>query len=193
MSARMSLIDSLKVLLEVRKDEIVVTTMGTAREWPRLSKHRLDFHFVPSSMGQAPALGLGLALAQPHREVLVLNGDGCMLMNSGVLATIVASRATNLAVIVFDNGVYEVTGGQKTAAAMGNVDFAALAHSMGFAPQSIVQFDDLQDWRDGARAALAAPGPRFIVLRVAPMEGDTHMVPPGPMSEQIARFREALA
>jgi thiamine pyrophosphate-dependent acetolactate synthase large subunit-like protein len=189
----MSLIDALKVLLELRKDEIVVTTMGTAREWPRLSKHPLDFHFVPSSMGQAPALGLGLALAQPQREVLVLNGDGCMLMNSGVLATIVASRAKNLAVIVFDNGVYEVTGGQKTAAAVGNVDFAALAHSMGFAPQSIVQFDELQDWRDGARAALTAPGPRFIVLRVAPMEGDTHIQAPCPISEQLARFREALA
>jgi sulfopyruvate decarboxylase subunit beta len=189
----MPLIDALNVLLAVRNDEIVVTTMGTAREWPRLSQHPLDFHFVPSSMGQAPALGLGLALAQPQREVLILNGDGCMLMNSGVLATIAASGARNLAVIVFDNGVYEVTGGQKTAAAVGNVDFAALAHSMGFAPHSIVQFDDLDDWRDGARAALIAPGPRFIVLRVAPVEGDTHLEAPGPMAEQITRFRQALA
>jgi thiamine pyrophosphate-dependent acetolactate synthase large subunit-like protein len=189
----MSLIDALKVLREVRADQIVVTTMGTARVWPKLSQHPLDFHFVPSSMGQAPALGLGLALAQPHREVLVLNGDGCTLMNPGVLATVAASGARNLTVIVFDNGVYEVTGGQKTAAAVSNVDFAALAHAMGLAPQSIVQFDDLDDWRDGVRAALDAPGPRFIVLRVAPVEGDTHLEPPGPMADRIARFREALA
>src|SRR5688572_22147461 len=137
MTAQIPLIAALEVLHEVRTDQIVVTTMGTAREWPRISQHPLDFHFVPSSMGQAPALGLGLALAQPQREVLVLNGDGCMLMNPGVLATITASGAKNLTVLVFDNGVYEVTGGQKTAAAVGHADYPAMARSMGFAAGSI--------------------------------------------------------
>jgi thiamine pyrophosphate-dependent acetolactate synthase large subunit-like protein len=193
MTSQMPLVAALEVLLGQRKDQIVVTTMGTAREWPRLSKHPLDFHFVPSSMGQAPALGLGLALAQPQRDVLVLNGDGCMLMNPGVLATIVASGVKNVAVIVFDNGVYEVTGRQRTAAAVGNVDFAALAHAMGFSPQNIAQFDDLEDWRNGIGEALGRSGPRFIVLRVAPMEGDTHLEPPSPIAERMVRFREALA
>ena len=192
-SPGMPLIAALEVLLKVRQEQIVVTTMGPAREWPKLSRHALDFHFVPSSMGQAPALGLGLALAQPQREVWVFNGDGCMLMNPGVLATISASGAKNVSVIVFDNGVYEVTGRQKTAAAVGHVDFSALAHAMGFPGGSITQLDRLEDWREGAAEALATPGPRFITLRVAPMPGDTHIEPPGPMPERMARFRAALA
>jgi phosphonopyruvate decarboxylase len=189
----MPLLAALEVLLEARQDQIVVTTMGTAREWPRISQHPLDFHFVPSSMGQAPALGLGLALAQPQREVFVFNGDGCMLMNPGVLATIVASGARNLTVIVFDNGIYEVTGGQKTAAAVGSVDYPALARSMGFAAEGIAQFDDLEQWRRGFRPALSAPGPRFIALRIAPVAGDTHLEPPGPIADRISRFRQALS
>src|SRR5687768_7440401 len=193
MPSAIPLTAALEVLHEVRTDQIVVTTMGTAREWPRISRHPLDFHFVPSSMGQAPALGLGLALAQPQRGVLVLNGDGCVLLNPGVLATITASRATHLAVIVFDNGIYEVAGGQKTAAAVGCVDYPAMARSMGFAAGSITQFDDVQQWRSGIRPALAAPGPRFIALCIAPVSGDTHLEPPGPIADRIVRFREALA
>jgi thiamine pyrophosphate-dependent acetolactate synthase large subunit-like protein len=192
MHACIPLIAALEVLIEARTSQIVVTTMGTAREWPRMSQHPLDFHFVPSSMGQAPALGLGLALAQPKREVLVFNGDGCMLMNPGVLATISASGARNLTVIVFDNGIYEVTGGQKTAAAVGRVDYPALARSMGFAPGSVAQFEESEAWRRGLPAVLAAPGPRFIALRIAPVAGDTHLEAPGPIVERIARFRAAL-
>ncbi len=189
----MTLESALQVLLAVRTDQIVITTMGTAREWPRMSQHPLDFHFVPSSMGQAPALGLGLALAQPLREVLVFNGDGCMLMNTGVLATITASRATNLTLILFDNGIYEVTGGQQTAAVAGRVDYPALARAMGFAAGSVAQFDDAERWKHGIAAALTAPGPRFIALRIAPCEGETHLTPPGPMAERMARFQQALA
>ena len=193
MPASMPLKAALEVLLAARKDQVVVTTMGTAREWPHMSSHPLDFHFVPSSMGQAPALGLGLALAQPQREVLVFNGDGCMLMSPGVLATIVASGARNLTVLVFDNGIYEVTGGQKTVAAVGRVDYPAMAASMGFAAGSIAAFDDLAGWRSGVDRALAAPGPRFIALRIAPEPGDTHLEPPGPMAERLTRFRQALS
>jgi sulfopyruvate decarboxylase subunit beta len=184
------LIPALEVIRDLRGNEIVVTTMGSAREWPKLSHHALDFHFVPSAMGEAPALGLGLALANPRREVIVFNGDGCMLMNPGCLATIVASGAKNISVIVFDNGIYEVTGGQKTAAAEGCVDFAGMARSMGFA--SVAEFDDLTAWQSGARAALGMPGPRFIALRVLPMGEAYHLDPPGPMTEQVSRFRAAL-
>ena len=88
---QMPLVPALAALAERRRDQIVVTTMGAAREWPRLSQHPLDFHYIPSAMGHAPMLGLGLALAQPQREVIVLNGDGCMLMSLGCLVTIVAS------------------------------------------------------------------------------------------------------
>jgi thiamine pyrophosphate-dependent acetolactate synthase large subunit-like protein len=184
------LVPALEVVRELRRDEIVVTTMGSAREWPKLSQHPLDFHFVPSTMGQAPALGLGLALAKPQREVVVFNGDGCTLMSPGCLATIVATGAKNLSVIVLDNGIYEVTGGQKTAAAIGRVDFAALARACGFT--SVFAFDSLEAWRAEARQALSAPGPRFIVLRVEPVGAAYHLDQPGPMSQRLPRFVEAL-
>jgi sulfopyruvate decarboxylase subunit beta len=186
---RIPLVPALEVLALLRREQIVVTTMGTAREWPKLSRHALDFHYVPSAMGQAPMLGLGLALARPDREVICFNGDGCTLMNLGCLVTIVASGARNLTLIVLDNGVYEVTGGQATAGSVARTDFAALARAAGFT--SVAAFDDLDSWRERAAETLALPGPRFVVLAVARVK-DYELFPPGSMAEQITRFRAAL-
>jgi len=190
---RMPFVPALEVLLPLRDERIVVTTMGAAREWPKLSQHPLDLHYIPSAMGAAPALGLGLALAQPQREVLVLNGDGAMLMNIGSLVTIVASGATNLTLIVFDNGVYEVTGGQQTAAASAAghaaIDLAAMARAAGFS--SVRAFDDLTVWRRSAAAALQLPGPRCLTLSVERVT-DYQLESPGPLRERLARFQAAL-
>lgn len=191
--SRMPFVPALEVLLPLRGNRIVVTTMGAAREWPKLSQHPLDLHYIPSAMGAAPALGLGLALAQPRREVIVLNGDGAMLMNIGSLVTIVASGATNLTLIVFDNGVYEVTGGQKTAAASAarhaTIDLAAMARAAGF--ESVRAFDDLDTWRREAAAALSLRGPRFFALSVARVT-DWQLESPGPIRERLARLQAAL-
>ena len=89
--SRMPLVPALEVVHRLRTNQIVVTSMGTAREWPRFSNHPLDFHYVPSSMGQVTSIGLGLALARPDREVIVFTGDGSLLMNLGCLVTIAAS------------------------------------------------------------------------------------------------------
>ncbi len=191
---RMLLIPALEVLASLRRDEIVVTTMGAAREWPRLSQHPLDLHYVPSAMGQAPDLGLGLALAQPTREVWVLNGDGCQLMNLGCLVTIVASAARNITVVVLENGIYEVTGGQQTAAAAArhaSIDFAAMAAAAGF--PSVSRFDSLDAWQHQAAGVLRQSGPRFIVLAVAPVGAGYQLESPGPIAARLARFRRALA
>jgi thiamine pyrophosphate-dependent acetolactate synthase large subunit-like protein len=193
--SRMQLVAALEVLIRLRTDQIVVTTMGSAREWPKLSQHPLDFHYVPSSMGQAPPLGLGLALAKPQREVLVLNGDGGMLMNLGCLVTIVASGARNITVIVLENGIYEVTGGQQTAAQAARrhaeVDFAGFACAAGFAVAE--RFDRLEDWQTHATGILQRPGPRFVSLSVEPVGAEYHLETPGPMAERLPRFQEALA
>jgi thiamine pyrophosphate-dependent acetolactate synthase large subunit-like protein len=167
--------------------------MGAAREWPKLAQHPLDFHYVPSAMGEAPALGLGLALAKPRREVLVVNGDGGMLMNLGSLVTIVASGCRNLTLIVLDNGVYEVTGGQQTAATLARrhalVDFAGMARAAGFAIAH--SFGRLDDWQREAAAILRQRGPRFITLSVEPV-ANWHLEAPGPMPDRLARFKTAL-
>ncbi|HJT33713.1 MAG TPA: thiamine pyrophosphate-dependent enzyme [Pirellulales bacterium] len=191
--APMPLVPALKVVANWRTDQIVVTTMGSAREWPKLSQDPCDFHYIPSAMGHAPMLALGMALAQPSRDVVVFNGDGCMLMSLGCLVTIAASGATNLTLIVLENGIYEVTGGQATAAAAQapTVDFAAAARAAGFA--HVAAFDSLDDWRRGAAAALQSPGPRFVLLRVAPVGPEYHLPTLRPMAERIAAFRAALA
>jgi sulfopyruvate decarboxylase subunit beta len=193
--SRMQLVPALEVIKRQRTDQIVVTTMGSAREWPKLSQHPLDFHYVPSSMGQAPALGLGLALAKPQREVIVLNGDGGMLMNLGCLVTIVASGARNITVIVLENGIYEVTGGQQTAAlaarSYAEVDFAGFARAAGFALAE--RFDRLEEWQNLAADILGRTGPRFIVLSVEPVGAEYHLEAPGPMAERLPKFEEALA
>ena len=108
------LIDALEVIHQYRQDAVVITTMGAAREWQKLEPHPKDLVYMPSSMGQGPPLGLGIALAKPDQRVIVINGDGCLLMNLGCLVTITAQAPTNFTLIVVDNGVYEVTGGQAT-------------------------------------------------------------------------------
>jgi phosphonopyruvate decarboxylase len=195
MRRQMPLRPALEVLASLRREEIVVTTMGSAREWPKLSGHALDFHYLPSAMGQAPLLGLGLALAKPSHEVIVFNGDGCMLMNLGCLVTIAASGAKNVTLIVLENAIYEVTGGQSTAAGAlageaGGVDFAALARASGIT--SVFDFDDLAVWRQQAAAVLASPGPRFVCLHVAPVGAEYQLPAMRPMVERIAAFREAI-
>lgn len=190
----MPLVAALEAVAKQRQDRIVVTTMGSAREWPKLSRHDLDLHYLPSAMGQAPMLGLGLAVAQPRREVIVFNGDGCMLMNLGCLVTIAASEATNFTLVVLENGIYEVTGGQATAAAAmpehGRVDFAAMARAAGI--RSLFDFDDLAAWQQEAATVLRSPGPRFVCLHVLPVGADYQLPTMPPLVDRLATFRSAL-
>ena len=121
--------EALEVLAAHRGGRIVVTTMGSIGIWPALSDTPLDFAYIPSAMGHGPPLGLGLALALPDRGVVVVNGDGCTLMNLGCLLTL-ANQPANLCLLVIDNGFYEVTGGQPHAG-VGHTDFAGLARAAG--------------------------------------------------------------
>src|SRR5213596_2754463 len=97
--------EALEVLAAHRGERIVVTTMGSIAIWPQLSDSALDFAYIPSAMGHGPDLGLGLALAQPQRGVIVVNGDGCTLMNLGSLVTL-ATHPANLFLLIIDNGIY---------------------------------------------------------------------------------------
>ncbi len=188
---RMPLADVLQVLVDLRKDDqVVVTSMGTAREWPRKGQHPLDLLYVPSTMSGAVPLALGLAVAQPSREVLVCTGDGSLLMSLGCLVTVIDSGVTNLTIVLFDNGVYEITGGQKTAAAGRNTDFAGFARAAGF--PSVSPFSVLREWQNCAPQVLNACGPRFIWLQTEPERDDYSIDSPSPMREQLDRFRAAL-
>jgi thiamine pyrophosphate-dependent acetolactate synthase large subunit-like protein len=162
--------------------------MGSISVWPGLSDSPLDFAYIPSAMGEAPALGLGLALAQPGRGVIVVNGDGCTLMNLGCLVTL-ANHPADVYLLIIDNGLYEVTGGQPHAGT-GHTDFAALARGAGIG--RVYSFETLEAWRAGAPEALSGPGPVVVWLKVEGRLGQKTPKPPRPMAEQIRRLREAL-
>jgi sulfopyruvate decarboxylase subunit beta len=179
---------ALEVLAQHRGDRIVLTTMSSITAWHELSDSPLDFHYIPSAMGHAPALGLGLALAQ-QRGAIVVNGDGCMLMNLGSLVTLAAHPA-EVYLLIMDNGLYEVTGGQATAGA-GRADFAQLARGAGI--QRVYTFADRAAWQAGAAAALTGPGPVVIWLRLEGRLGQKTPQAPRPMQEQITRLRGAFA
>jgi len=197
-ASRIQLVSALETLWRIRReDEVVVTTMGSAREWMTLGEpHALDFILVPSAMGHGTSIGLGLALAQPDKRVIVCSGDGSLLMNLGSLASIVAADVPNLVVIVFDNGVYEVTGQQPTAAAGAGrpggrgADFCGIARACGF--DSVHAFNDATSWANDARSVLDAKGPTFISLDVEPVVGGTAPHSPGPTPARAERFMAAL-
>src|SRR3954469_13279059 len=147
----MTVQQALEVLARHRGERVVVATMTSGGVWPALSDTPLDFAYLPSSMGQGPALGLGLALACPGRGVVVVNGDGCTLMNLGCLVTLAAHPA-DVYLLIMDNGLYEVTGGQPVAGA-GRTDYAGLARAAGIG--RVYAFDTLAAWRAGAAEALA--------------------------------------
>lgn len=187
---------TLEILREARSDQVVITTMGSAREWMKLGSDPLDFIYAPSGMGEAPAIGLGIALAQPQRQVITCNGDGCMLMNLGSLVTITAQSPENYVLIVFNNGGYEVTGMQRSAASevarkQGDaIDFCATARGCGFV--SVYEFDDLDNWRDGVRNVLQAKGPTFVQLHVKPIPEGGVPRSPAPPPERAEQFRAVL-
>ena len=193
---RISLVEALETLKSIRDGEVVVTAMGVSREWMALGTHPLDFNFVPSSMGQAPGLGLGIALAQPQRKVVVCNGDGSTLMNLGSLVTITGHAPKNLTLIIFDNGVYEVTGAQATPGSARSrrdnqdLDYFQVARSCGFS--SLYSFADTDDWRQQARAVIDEPGPTCAVLKIAPVPGAAGPRSPGSAPERAEQFAAAL-
>jgi sulfopyruvate decarboxylase subunit beta len=172
--------------------DIVIPSMGSAREWMALGPvHDLDFILVPSAMGHATSVGLGLALAQPDRRVIVLSGDGSLLMNLGSLVTISAESPANLVIVVFVNRVYEVTGAQVTPGAKGvPVDYAAFARASGI--KSVFRWSSVDDWRSGIGSALGADGPTLVVVDVAPVPGAVGPRSPGPTGERVKRFRAAV-
>jgi thiamine pyrophosphate-dependent acetolactate synthase large subunit-like protein len=180
-----------------RDEDVVVSSMGSAREWMSLGPlHERDLVLVPSAMGHATSMGLGLALAQPTRRVIVMSGDGSLLMNLGSLVTISAHAPRNLIVILFDNGAYEVTGAQPTPGTpLGRVkgdavDFVAVARACGI--RSLYHWSALTDWESGIEWAFADRGPVFIALDVAPVPGKSGPVSPGPAKERAQRLMRAL-
>jgi phosphonopyruvate decarboxylase len=187
-----SKIDCLKALEALgarRTDEIVVATMMPAREWPNYSRAAdLDIPFI-GCMGKASSLGLGIALGRPDRRVLVLDGDGSLLMNLGSLVTIANASPKNLVHVVFENGVYEVTGSQPVPGD-GRCSFAAIARGAGIA--RVYEFDALEPFEEALEEILSGEGPTFVCLKVTEI-GRLAPKPPRTMGQAAREIRELLA
>jgi sulfopyruvate decarboxylase subunit beta len=188
MVATMTHREALEVLAERRGDHIVITTHGSVDLWVSLSDTPLDFSYVPAAMGHGVALGLGLALAQSRHGVIVVSGDGSLLMNLGGLVTL-ANHQSNLRVIVMVNGVYEVVGGQATPG-RDRMDFAGVARAAGL--RRVYLGKTVESWRAFATEALSGTGPVLIGLQVAPRPGQRAPTSARPMPEQINRLRREL-
>ena len=192
----MSLAETLEVIHHQRREAVVITTMGAAREWQQLEPHPKDFVYMPSSMGQGPPLGLGIAIAKPKQRVIVVNGDGCLLMNLGCLITITAQAPKNFTLIIIDNGVYEVTGGQTTIANAArraddrSIDFQAMARASGF--EHVYEFDDIESWRY-EHEVMHDEGPICIVLKTTVKTKDAGARSPSPAPERATALRATLS
>ena len=163
-----------KVISRHRQNAIVVTTMTADREWPQISSdHGLDIT-SPHAMGKASSFGLGLALALPAKKVIVLDGDGALLMNLGSLVTIANMAPTNLIHFVLENDVYRTTGGQPIPGA-GKVNFRGLAREAGY--RHVYEFDKLEDLESSIETIMNETGPTFVCLKVAPLKEPAYAFP----------------
>lgn len=163
MSATLHRREVVKSLLAERRDLLVVAGLGSAA-WDCTAAGDSPLTFpMWGGMGTAAMLGLGLALAQPRRRVLVVTGDGEMLMGLGSLATIGVQRPENLAIAVIDNERYGETGMQSTHTAHG-VDLAAIALACRFRGAHVVRHP--AELEPARRALLGDAGPILAQIKV---------------------------
>lgn len=155
-------------LIGRHEDFLIVTGLaGTARDIAALTGDGAHVYTMAGAMGGAAMIGLGLALARPDRRVLVVTGDGELLMNVGALATIAVQNPPNLAILCVDNGRYGETGCQHSHTSLG-VDLERIAAGSGIrATRRIAAESDLAD---GARLLREGNGAAFVLLRVRPSE-----------------------
>ena len=181
---------ALRVLTEVRTDEIVVLSESNRQDWPPIStRPDLDIP-ITGSMGKASSFGLGLALARPDMRVWVLDTDGALLMNLGSLVTIAKARPANLLHVVYDNEAYDTTGGQPTPGA-GIVDFCAVALGAGY--PFARAYDEVEAFERDLDAVLAAPRPALVVLKVASIGRRDRVEGMKPMHDAFVSIRGYLA
>jgi thiamine pyrophosphate-dependent acetolactate synthase large subunit-like protein len=170
-----------KKVLENRGELLVIAGLGsTAWDITAAGDSPLNFPLW-GAMGQAAMMGLGLALAQPRRRVLVITGDGEMLMGLGSLATIGVQQPANLSIVVIDNERYGETGMQATHTSYG-VEVSAVARACGL---KVCSFETLRE------AIQSQPGPNFAAVKVQ-AEKIPLVLPPREGALLKARFRRAL-
>src|SRR5437667_12243234 len=179
-----------KALARHVTDEVVVATYSGAVEWNELNPRALNY-FSIGAMGLGSSHGLGLALGRPDKRIVVLDGDGSLLMNLGSLVTIAAAAPKNLVHFVVQNGTYEANGSHPIPNS--NVDFSAMARAAGYA--HVHEFSELANFEQQAGHVLKQAGPVFAtphVERAKPLTYDyADLYDPARRAALKAALREA--
>ncbi|MGQ0839452.1 phosphonopyruvate decarboxylase [Actinokineospora sp.] len=167
---------------------VIATTGYTARELFCHAEQPSNF-YMQGSMGHASAIGLGVALSNPHRPVVVLDGDGATLMHLGTLSVIGHQAPPNLVHVILDNGQHESTGGQVTTSH--TTSFTGVATACGY--RTAVDCDSLHTLESALRTGLAEPGPHLLVVRTRPRSGPMPPRATSAATPQILRDRFSQA
>jgi sulfopyruvate decarboxylase subunit beta len=160
-------------IMEYIDEELVICNIGfPSRELYEINDRSKNFYMI-GSMGLASSIGLGLALAKPNEDIVVIDGDGSLLMNMGSLVTVFANNPSNLTWIVIDNGAYGSTGNQDTYAQ--KIDLVEIAKSVGF--KNSHYFDNI-DFKDIVKSDDAS----FIVYKTEPGNSDAPIIDLDPIT-----------
>lgn len=162
----MTRLDALRAVYDKLADRVVVTIMGAVAAELQSIGHRPNFFYLQHAMGLASSMGLGIALSRPELPVIVLDGDGSVLMNLGGLTTLARYRPKNLLHVVFDNESLLSVGGFPTATSTGS-DIAGIAHAAGVPRTAAVR--SLDEFTRAFDEALAAQELTTIVAKVEPV------------------------
>jgi phosphonopyruvate decarboxylase len=176
-------------LIGRHEDFLIITGLaGTSRDVAALTGDGAHVYTMAGAMGGAAMMGLGLALARPDKRVLVVTGDGELLMNLGALATIAVLNPPNLAIVCVDNGHYGETGYQQSHTSLG-VDLEKIAAGSGI--KRTLAIGQEAEIAAGARLIREGNGTAFVLLRVKPTEPPAYKRNLDP-AECRVRFRTAL-
>lgn len=181
--------EAINILAEGRGGAISVVTMQSVHPWHQAGQGETLHIDASQCMGSASSIGLGLALARPDKTVMVLDGDGSLLMQLGSLVTIAGQTPENFRHFVFANGLHQSTGNQQLPAA-GRFDWVALAKAAGYA--DALRIEKAEDLIERLPAILEAPGPSLIEL-VIEREDREPLWAGVPMAKQTALLKEQLA
>jgi sulfopyruvate decarboxylase subunit beta len=176
----------LEMIYPELEDKLVVTIMGASAQELYNLGHRENFFYLQHAMGLASSIGLGLAMSVPAERVVVLDGDGSVLMNLGTFATLARYRPKNLIHIVFDNGSLLSTGGFDSHTTSGITDIAAIARGAGI--EHVAAVDTAVDFGEAFIAALERDDLSVIVAKVAAV-GPEHYGMDLQLPENAFRFR----
>lgn len=191
MTGRLLRTEAVAALARARGDMLTLVTMQAVDPWNTLGQADSRNFNVVGCMGSAGSIGLGLALARPRDRVLVLDGDGSLLMQLGTLTSVGDHQPANLYHAVFENGIYETSGGQSVPG-RGKADLLRLALAAGY--RHARRFSTPEELDEDIGAALQEPGPVFLSLVIAGPGSIPVPVPPVPnKATQIENMRIALS